>query len=83
MIFVTLSVNLAHFLSIIPSKGSQNSKTSGLDSVLNNSFFIQNFNLADLILRNIIAFFVIVLLPENLHTYFELSAQAWTLYKAP
>jgi hypothetical protein len=24
-----------------------------------------------------------VLLPENLHTYFELSAQAWTLYKAP
>jgi hypothetical protein len=25
----------------------------------------------------------IVLLPENLHTYFELSAQAWTLYKAP
>ncbi len=22
-----------------------------------------------------------VLLPENLHTYFELSAQAWTLYK--
>ncbi len=21
-----------------------------------------------------------VLLPENLHTYFELSAQAWTLY---
>ncbi len=25
----------------------------------------------------------LVLLPENLHTYFELSAQAWTLYKAP
>ncbi len=25
----------------------------------------------------------VVLLPENLHTYFELSAQAWTLYKAP
>ncbi len=24
-----------------------------------------------------------VLLPENLHTYFELSAQAWNLYKAP
>jgi hypothetical protein len=24
-----------------------------------------------------------VLLPENLHTYFELSVQAWTLYKAP
>jgi len=24
-----------------------------------------------------------VLLPENLHTYFELSAQAWTLYKGP
>ena len=24
-----------------------------------------------------------VLLPENLHTYFELSAQAWILYKAP
>ncbi len=24
-----------------------------------------------------------VLLPENLHTYFELSGQAWTLYKAP
>ncbi len=23
------------------------------------------------------------LLPENLHTYFELSAQAWILYKAP
>jgi hypothetical protein len=22
-------------------------------------------------------------MPENLHTYFELSAQAWTLYKAP
>ncbi len=27
--------------------------------------------------------FNIVLLPENLHTYFELSVQAWTLYKAP
>jgi|688.fasta_scaffold421460_1 hypothetical protein len=26
---------------------------------------------------------VSVLLPENLHTYLELSAQAWTLYKAP
>ncbi len=26
---------------------------------------------------------VIVLLPENLRTYFELSAQAWILYKAP
>ena len=25
----------------------------------------------------------VVLLPENLHTYFELSVQAWTLYKAP
>ncbi len=24
-----------------------------------------------------------VLLQENLHFYFELSAQAWTLYKAP
>ncbi len=24
-----------------------------------------------------------VLLPENLHTYFELSVQAWILYKAP
>jgi hypothetical protein len=24
-----------------------------------------------------------VLLPENLHIYFELSAQAWILYKAP
>ena len=23
------------------------------------------------------------LLPENLHAYFELSAQAWILYKAP
>jgi hypothetical protein len=27
--------------------------------------------------------YLCVLLPENLHTYFELSAQAWTLYKAP
>ncbi len=27
--------------------------------------------------------YTIVLLPENLHTYFELSGQAWTLYKAP
>jgi hypothetical protein len=27
--------------------------------------------------------FIIVLLPENLHAYFELSAQAWILYKAP
>jgi hypothetical protein len=27
--------------------------------------------------------FISVLLPENLHTYFELSAQAWILYKAP
>ncbi len=27
--------------------------------------------------------FTFVLLPENLHTYFEISAQAWTLYKAP
>jgi hypothetical protein len=26
---------------------------------------------------------IYVLLPENLHTYFELSVQAWTLYKAP
>ncbi len=26
---------------------------------------------------------ITVLLPENLHTYFELSVQAWTLYKAP
>ncbi len=26
---------------------------------------------------------VAVLLPENLHTSFELSVQAWTLYKAP
>ena len=25
----------------------------------------------------------IVLLPENLHAYFELSVQAWILYKAP
>ncbi len=25
----------------------------------------------------------IVLLPENLRAYFELSAQAWILYKAP
>jgi hypothetical protein len=25
----------------------------------------------------------IVFVPENLHTHFELSAQAWTLYKAP
>jgi len=24
-----------------------------------------------------------VLLPENLYTYFELSVQAWILYKAP
>jgi len=24
-----------------------------------------------------------VLLPENLRAYFELSTQAWTLYKAP
>ncbi len=30
--------------------------------------------------RNLITF---VLLPENFHTYFELSAQAWTLFKAP
>ncbi len=30
-----------------------------------------------------IGYFMGVLLPENLHTYFELSAQAWTLYKAP
>jgi hypothetical protein len=29
-----------------------------------------------------ICVFRCVLLPENLHTYFELSAQAWTLYKA-
>jgi hypothetical protein len=27
-------------------------------------------------------FYTFVLLPENLHTYFELSAQAWILYKA-
>ena len=26
---------------------------------------------------------VYVLLPENLRTYFKLSVQAWTLYKAP
>jgi hypothetical protein len=26
--------------------------------------------------------YIDVLLPENLHTYSELSAQAWTLYKA-
>jgi hypothetical protein len=25
----------------------------------------------------------VVLLPENLHAYFVLSAQAWILYKAP
>jgi hypothetical protein len=27
--------------------------------------------------------FISVLLPENLHAYFELSAQAWILYKVP
>ncbi len=27
--------------------------------------------------------YLVVLQPENLHTYFELSAQAWTLCKAP
>jgi hypothetical protein len=27
--------------------------------------------------------FITVLLPENLRAYFELSAQAWILYKAP
>jgi hypothetical protein len=26
---------------------------------------------------------IVVLPPENLRTYFELSVQAWTLYKAP
>jgi hypothetical protein len=26
---------------------------------------------------------ILVLLPENLRAYFELSAQAWILYKAP
>jgi len=32
---------------------------------------------------NISYYYPAVLLPENLRAYFELSAQAWILYKAP
>ncbi len=34
-------------------------------------------------LRKMVWLELIVLLPQNLHTYFKLSVQAWILYKAP
>ncbi len=42
LISATPSVNLAHFLSTLPSSGSKTSETFCLYSVLHNSFFIQN-----------------------------------------
>ncbi len=61
------------------SQRRQNVKLTPLLLAKPNSAYTQHkLNLIPLILR-----ISGVLLPENLHTYFELSVQAWTLYKAP
>ena len=60
-----------------------------VEQILWSHFIIKNFaNMScmknkEYVFLLINIFISTVLLPENLRTYFELSAQAWILYKAP